>query len=517
MKKWALFLDRPASSWMFGILAFLVAIPGAQPFANGWNDGSRLAAVESLIGRYTHAIDSSPFVDPRPAMARGVYPYSPALPALQEGTKDKLLIGGHWYSDKPAVISLLLAGLYRLGMPLGFPSPTDRPDLFAWWLTVLTACGAYGLAVGAVWRLGQILKLSRNLRLVWIGSFALATFALAYTRHVNNHIMFLGLAAVLWVNLVQTTRSLEIGRIAWLRLATIGLLGGLAFNLDFAAGPLLLLALTAWVLLRFRLGQPVLVFGLASGPWVLLALAFNQSLGGVWIPINMVAQYQRWPGSPFDVHNMTGVVRSAGLRDWIYPLAMLFGKHGFFNHNLPLLLLPFAFSRLVRPVGYRLELGCGLAWCAATWLAYGFLSNNYSGASCSIRWFLPFLVPMFLVLGLHLSQRPNQVLYFVLLSFWGTVLGLIMWWGGPFRLRMVEYLWPIVSAALVTCLAGRIAVRAGNALRWRKFLPPSTASGPRISRLVVNRYHGDVIEGGKSRENGSSPDYPINPGIGSAI
>ena len=42
--------------------AMLIALVSARPHAGGWNDGSRLATVESLVDRHTLAIDESIFV-----------------------------------------------------------------------------------------------------------------------------------------------------------------------------------------------------------------------------------------------------------------------------------------------------------------------------------------------------------------------------------------------------------------------------------------------------------------------
>ncbi len=58
-----------------------------------WNDGSRLAAIESLAERGTWQIDNSPFL---------------------QWTGDKLFLQGHWYSTKPPLFQAFGAGIYRL-------------------------------------------------------------------------------------------------------------------------------------------------------------------------------------------------------------------------------------------------------------------------------------------------------------------------------------------------------------------------------------------------------------------
>ena len=84
--------------------ALTAAVIAARPYAGGWNDGSRLATVESLVDYHTLAIDRSIFVNPPPAEAGNSAPYSSEdLLSTAFGTGDKLYIKGHFYSDKSPV------------------------------------------------------------------------------------------------------------------------------------------------------------------------------------------------------------------------------------------------------------------------------------------------------------------------------------------------------------------------------------------------------------------------------
>src|SRR3954447_10343608 len=78
---------------LLGVLlaATVVALVSARPYAGAWNDGSRLATVESLVERGTLAIDESAFV----AVPQTASPYGPI--EMSKGTLDKLLIDGHFY------------------------------------------------------------------------------------------------------------------------------------------------------------------------------------------------------------------------------------------------------------------------------------------------------------------------------------------------------------------------------------------------------------------------------------
>jgi hypothetical protein len=117
--------------------ALAVAAASARPYAGGWNDGSRLATVESLIERHTFVIDESIFVR---VPAEGPSPYPPGDVLLRRGTQDKLLIGGHFYSDKPPVPALLMAGVYQLTQWSTGLTARAQPDRFCYWMT-LTSSG----------------------------------------------------------------------------------------------------------------------------------------------------------------------------------------------------------------------------------------------------------------------------------------------------------------------------------------------------------------------------------------
>jgi hypothetical protein len=520
--------NHSAVSWLLGLGALLLAGISALPYAGGWNDGSRLATVESLVDRHTLAIDESVFCRPsEDTIARGCPPYAPReYDLLTYGTRDKLLIGGHFYSDKPAVISLLMAGLYQGAQWLGLPSASERPDLFCRVLTLGTSGLAYLIAVLALYRLGRLLGLPGRTNLAWVASFALATFALIYTQHVNNHILLLGVAALICLQFTRLARETETGQPSMWRLAGLGTLAGLGFNLDLGSGPLLLAGMFGLVLYRCRSMSASLVFLLAASPWVAGSLGINYAIGGVWKPMNMVPEYSAWPGCPFNPQNMTGYSRHSPLKLVVYALALLFGKQGFISHNLPLFLAIPALAGLFRrphsrqvtmPVwqkrvrtcdarragspsrtwlgtgparrfgpieesrpadpflAHRPELTMALGWCGATWLLYAVLSNNYGGACCSVRWFVPFLAPGYYLLGVYLRKYPCCRAEFLGLSFWGGVLAVFMWYSGPWTLHLIPVLWPIVGAALLTWM---ICHRRSRRTETQAGTFPPKVSGP---------------------------------------
>src|SRR5262245_31594835 len=94
------------------IASCIVAVFGGQKHAGGWNDGSRLATVECLVDYHTWAIDQSVFLTPKP--------YQPGT--CPNGTLDRMLIDGNYYSDKSPVPALLMAGPYTIWRYFGGPS-----------------------------------------------------------------------------------------------------------------------------------------------------------------------------------------------------------------------------------------------------------------------------------------------------------------------------------------------------------------------------------------------------------
>jgi hypothetical protein len=147
----------------------------------------------------------------------------------------------------------------------------------------------------------------------------------------------------------------------------------------------------------------------------------------------------------------------------IYAADLLFGRRGFFGHNLPLFLtLPGLVAvRRRRPFELPEILG-GASWFAGTWLVYAVASTNYSGMAASIRWFVPLLVPAYFLLAVLLRDHPHYWRDFLILSAWGVVLAGLMWWKGPWMKRMVPFFWPLQAAALLSWILYRVSQGSGG-------------------------------------------------------
>ena len=459
--------------------AVAVAIISARPYAGGWYDGSRLATVESLVDYHTLAIDRSIFVQASSGHGSAApSPYPPDEPALRlHGTRDKLFINGRFYSDKPPVPALLMAGIYQiLQWTTGLTARRD-PGAFCYWMTLASSGLAYAVAVWCIFQLGLPLRLPPGLRMGLTASFGLSTAALTYVRQVNSHIVLLGVAAALYLALASMGEDARAGRMPCRRLLGLGTLAGFGYTIDLGAGPILLACTVALVAYRCRRFSAVATLALAALPWLALHHALNYAVGGTFRPANAVPEYLQWPGSPFSPSSMTGVLAHATVGHFlIYSAALLAGKRGFLGHNLPLFLaVPGLVALLRGHVRERPEVLHAASWFLGTWIAYALFSNNYSGLTASIRWFVPLLACGYFILAIFLREYPRYQGDFLLLSGWGAVVGGLMWWKGPWMKHMVPLFWPIQGAAFLSWILCR--VRQGRREGGLRGAAPSREGG----------------------------------------
>ena len=399
-----------------------------HPYAGGWNDGSRLATVESLVDHHTWVIDDSIFVNPSAGTADHPHRQAPcrADPAADyllkhEGTLDKLFINGQYYSSKSPTPSSWLAAVYAaFRFCTGWTAATHAGAFCSSSDAGLVGL-AYVVAVWSVWRLGRPLGLAPRCPAA-DGELRPSHRRVPYARHVNNHILLLGVVAALMTEMAQAHGAAA----TWGRMLRLGLLAGLSYTIDVGTGPLLLGGAAVWLLYRCRRPAPLAVFALAAAPWVLLHHGLNYMIGGTLGPANADPAYFDWPGSPFNAPTMTGGWRPGRL--YLRPVRMQPGRQAGFSRPQPdagagRRRLP-ALRLCRRPSADRPEAVLAVVWCVGTWLLYSVTSTNHSGVCCSVRWFVPLLAPGFYILAIWLRDcSPAQRRNFVILSGWGAVLG----------------------------------------------------------------------------------------------
>jgi hypothetical protein len=456
---------------LLGLAATAVAVVSALPYAGGWNDGAWLAPVETLIDYGTLVIDQSIYVDPSRADPSAPTPYpSDHRQVMTRGTLDKLWIDGHYYSARPPVPALLLAAGYAALQRATGLTARQHPDRFAYAMTLLSTGVPYLVTVLCVDGMACRVLASARLALALTASLALATITLSYTRQVNSHLLLLSLAAALMLGLLRLADH-GINRMSLALPAALGTVAGFAYTVDLGAGPLLLLTVTPVVAHRVRgtgRGRRLAGFLLASLPWIALHHVMNYCIAGTLLPASAVADYVRWPGSPFTETNLTGAFVHHDFRRFVvYSLSMLVGKRGFLLHNPVLLLAATGGLALTirKDLAERPELLFAVAWSMGTWLLYALGSNNYAGASASIRWFLPLLAPGFFALALVLRDAPWRAPEFALLSAGGLALSLPLWHYGPWLRQDLPYFWPTVVLTLAAWAACWLWERRTDLLR----------------------------------------------------
>jgi hypothetical protein len=467
--------------WLILGLSLALASWAAVPYAGSWNDGSRLATVEALVDFHTWAIDDSIFVAVPANDCPQPFPYYRLAGSLHHpGTKDKLFIAGHYYSDKSPVPGLLLAGEYWLWQKWTGCTAAEHADRFCRAMTVGSSGLAYVLAVWCLYRLGRPLGLNLPLRLALTASLALCTLAVPYMRAVNNHILLLAVAMALLVELAWLRYGPSYQTPA--RLLALGCLAGLGYTIDLGAGPLICAGAGLAVLLhchqRARGVRGVAWFTLAALPWLGLHHGLNYMIGGHWKPANAFPEHFLWPGSPFTAQNMTGGWNHESVTHFVsYALGLLGGNRGFLLHNLPLWLLAPALWLLLRQrLAERLDLWLTAGSSVSIWLVYAVCSTNGGGGCTSVRWFLPLLAPGYYVLAVFLREYPNRLAEFGVLNAVGLIMAAVMFREGPWMLHMVPYYWVMVGVGVVgwvvSMLVRRRTERAAVAEEGIRQLPP---------------------------------------------
>jgi hypothetical protein len=439
-------------SLLVAALAIVTAVASARSAPSSWSDASRLATVESLVDHHTLAIDRSMFND---------------------HTRDKVFIDGHFYSHKPPVPAVLMAGLYQVLQWTTGLHARETPDRFYSWITIGSSGAAYVLAVWSVFRLGRHVRLPITARLVLTASVAVATLALPYARALNEHILLLAVACAMALQLFRLAAGSAGGQPADGRLVGLGTLAGFGYALEAGAGLPLLIAVFLLVLHRTRSPISGAMYVLGALPWLALHHALNYAIGGTFVAVAMVPEFFLWPGSPFtNPRDLTGAWNHASAGAFVaYAIAVLVGPHGFILHNLPLWLAAAgAVALLRRPIAERPEIVTLLAWSVGTWLLYAALSTNYSGSAVSIRWFLPLIAAGACVLAVVLREYPGSRRDLIVLTVIGTPWILNMWRKGPWTEQ------PSVNLGLLTVALVGWGICRLSAHGFRVFSPkPSKA------------------------------------------
>jgi len=443
------------------VIGLLIAVFSARPYAVGWNDGSRLAAVESLVDYHTWDIGRSIFIA---VPAR----HSPYLDPAFKGSLDKMKVGDNWYSDKSPAVSLAMAGIYQGLQSLTGLEAKDQPQTFCYLMTLSTSGLAYVIAIVCIFGMAERVGLPETQQWLVTASFGLATVVPAFARSVNSHILILAAVSGICLLIVRPPPA---GAKLNGHVLLLGVLAGVAYAIEQAAGPVVLACTAALVIWRYRSAALLMTYLAGAAPAVLLHHALTFHIFGVLLPGNSYAEYFMWPSSPFSRDSLTGhwLHHDAGelLR---YTAFMLVGDQGFLGHNLPAFLALAGIGCAWGARGRRDVVMFASAVLVATWLLCAATSDNFSGLAVTVRWFVPLLAPYYLVISLALASRPKLWLDLAVLSGVGVLLSVQLWEVGPFGREPERIFWQLQGWAAVSWLALHMIERFG---RRRPVLTPA--------------------------------------------
>jgi hypothetical protein len=162
----------------------LVWVLFTHSHVGSFNDRSRMAAIESRVTRGTWIIDESPF----------------------NRTVDRIYVDGHFYSDKPPVLSFVASGVYTVlhgGFGLSLDAGRcdfdegpchcrvlcdEKPD-WAYYLLTLTLIGLpSALMLALFYHMTGLLDLDNPAALLLTGTLGLATQVFPYSTVFNSHV-----------------------------------------------------------------------------------------------------------------------------------------------------------------------------------------------------------------------------------------------------------------------------------------------------------------------------------------
>jgi len=426
---------RNLTIWVALFFLFVWAL-STHPHASSFNDQSRMAAVESLVQRGAWIIDESPFYR----------------------TVDRILVDGHFYSDKPPVLTFIASGVYAVlhdGFHLTLDaewcdfdeSPChcrafcdDHSDWAYYLLTLLLIGLPSALMLALFYSMTGLFGLANPAALLLTTILGLATPVFPYSTVFNSHVpaaacLLAGFYAVLRARL-SSARDECVHR--WLFVA--GLLTALAFTFDL--GTILFFVAffgyAAWEP-RPKVGATTASDGrisdqerfcppgsaplprlLTTCASMVKCLPWSYLLGGL-LPIALMAilDYQV-VGNPLPPYMYTRGYDYAGSRFpqtiagnrspqnvWLYGLRLLFGDHGLFAFSPVLLVAVVALMRVWRDRADRLRgAAATIGLTSSLFILYFILfTDNFGGAAYGPRWYTVFIPLLFLFIAARWGNR----------------------------------------------------------------------------------------------------------------
>jgi hypothetical protein len=346
------------------------------------NDRSRWCTVWSLVHRGTFQIDE---IDATPGW----------------GTIDKVRHQGHFYSSKPPLLPIIVAGVYRFERAVTGWNLDDQTDEAA--RTILLIVNVLPMLVGVVVMAALVERYARSdfARIFTVATFALATFLTTFAVTLNNHTV--AALAILFAT-YPACRILIDGSTSPAHFFLAGLFAVVAAVNELPAAAFAA-ALGLWLL--WRAPRQTLTWSLPAALIPLVAFFLTTYLAtGDWKTFYAYYGTDKYryivDGVPSYWLNPSGLDANQE-RPYVYLLHCTFGHHGIFSLS-PVFLLALV-AWLVPAIARRSPLR-DWVWLSAglTVIVVGFYltrtqNYNYGGNTAGLRWIF-WLIPLWLVAGI---------------------------------------------------------------------------------------------------------------------
>lgn len=354
---------RHLAGWKPALACFVLFALFTRTHVASWNDGARMATIESLVHRHTFVIDDSSFI----------------------ATRDKVFVRGHFYSNKPPVMDVAGAMLLSVLEPALGIQLHPGPSVAYYLLTLVLVGGTSGFAVAVLDRWFRRRGFARVDRLVALAGFAAATLVWPYSTVFNNHTVGGALLLAAVVMLAPGRRWTDRQAIG------AGLAAGCSLAIDQPPAGLFIVAFLGYLTVQYGT-RAIGAFLLGLLPPLVLQLGLQLLITGDVLPANLHREYFIYPGSEWGHVPITGEFHLASFAEGVtYAVNALVGSRGFLSYS-PFLLWGLwgvaAMSRSSSDRAERNHARAVLAAVVATALYLVLFATQYGGVSYGERYFV---------------------------------------------------------------------------------------------------------------------------------
>lgn len=351
-------------------------------------------------------------------------------------SNDMVKVGDRYYSSKPPLYPLLMAGEAILVNKLTGAGFHDHKVDYLRILVILNQVLPYLLMLWCLW-----VFLLRHVEQEWTAYYMLLALSLGmlsfgYAVTINNHTP----SAILYVLIFLLWEQIgHRGKDEWWRYLLIGLASGFAFAIELPSG-----GIAAWFLLLClaRNWKKGLMAGFIAMVPVLVSLVIYHYLSGVWKPFYLQSELYRFEGSYWqNPQGLDAIHPDKGT----YIFNMFIGFRGLFSMTPILLLGVVSYFRYIlgRGVFFKKEFTGIMVGIGLLILFIVFRTWNYGGNCIGMRWFICFM-PLLMLMAIPLIDSWSK-------KIWGKVaMAVMLLWSIPWNLEA------LYEEAYVTGLFERI-------------------------------------------------------------